>query len=577
MHIVLRRFVFFLLLFALSVSARAQDFVKQGKDALHEKSYDLAIDNLLKALKATPRNAEVNFLLGESYRLKGVKDSAEIFLQKSVDINDEYIPAMISLISVVAKNGQWDRAAKIFAAATKFDKKNPAIPLALGNAYLETDSLDKAIVYFSKAKDLNENLTEVYTGLAEAYGRQNIAVLAISNYQKAAELDPKSAAIRYKLGKAFYKNRQYNDCAREFQEAVNLDPTNDKYVFDVADIFFRAKLYRESARFFAKYVLLKKDNAAAFDEYAKALYTGRFYKDAVPVIEDAMRLNPKSNDLKPMYAHSLYESGESQKAIDAYKALSKDSLGTEDYVRIGRSYAKLKDMDNAVASFEKAITMDTTSTEVAYELGGLYMGKKMYDKAAVQYDKKLKMDPKNVGALLNGGVCYMVVGKFDTAKTMMQKVTELRPDLLQAYSYLARCYYLLDSLEIAKKQYLLVISIVDTVNVPASEGRTREEKYATQYLEANKFLGLIELLGKRYPTAIEYLKKAITYEPKDKMDEDAHLWLAQSYAISSGNQKITPEESQEFRRKAIEEYKKVLKINPKNKAALKELGALEGN
>jgi len=92
------------------------------------------------------------------------------------------------------------------------------VSLAYGNAYLDVDSLDKAIVYFSKAKELNENLPEVYVGLAEAYGRQNIAVLAISNYQKAAELDSTSAIIRYKLGKAYYKNRNTMNASENFRQ-----------------------------------------------------------------------------------------------------------------------------------------------------------------------------------------------------------------------------------------------------------------------------------------------------------------------------------------------------------------------
>jgi len=173
-------------------------------------------------------------------------------------------------------------------------------------------------------------------------------------------------------------------------------------------------------------------------------------------------------------------------------------------------------------------------------------------------------------------VCYMVIGKYDTAKTMMQEVIDLRPDFFQAYLYLAKCYYLLDSLNLAEKQYQLVISIIDTIKIESSEGKSKEEKYGAQLLEANKFIGLIELLSKHYPPAIENLKKAITYESKEKKDVEAHLWLAQSYALSLGNTKITVDEAQVIKEKAIDEYKVVLKIDPKNAAANKELKQLEG-
>ena len=66
-----------------------------------------------------------------------------------------------------------------------------------------------------------------------------------------------------------------------------------------------------------------------------------------------------------------------------------------------------------------------------------------------------------------------------------------------------------------------MISIIDTIRSKPSEGKSKEEKYGAQLLEANKFIGLIELLSKHYPPAIEYLKKAIAYEPREKKEAEA--------------------------------------------------------
>lgn len=567
--------LFVALLLMSSGSVRAQDYLKLGKDAFQQKTFDVAIDYLLKAQKANTRNVEANYFLGEAYRLKGVRDSAEMYLQRAVDINDEFMPAATSLGALFVRTGQWLKAGKIFTAATKVDKKNAGIPLAYANAYLEVDSLDKAIVYFSKAKNINENLSEVYIGLAEAYGRQNIAVLAITNYQKAAELDPKSAVIRYKLGKAFYKNRQYNDCAREFQEAVNLDPTNDVYVLEVAQIFYKAKMYRESARFFGKYVMLKKDNRVAYEEYAKALYAGKFYKDAVPVIEEAMRLNPKSYELKPAYAYSLYEIGESQKAIDIYKSLPADSLGYEEYVQLARSYARLKDTVNAVSCFEKAMTINPAITEFAGELGSLYYGLKQFEKAAIQFDRKVKADPSNFVALYYGGISFNMIGKNDTAKAYFKKYVELRPTDLNALLQLAQTYRLQDSIEIAKKMYDDILAIIDSVS-NEDNGKNKEKYYPTR-IGVYKILAQIDYQNKEYLSAVENTKKAISYEPKEmkKQNEDLHLFYAQMLNIARSVKTLSAERAAEIRDQAIAEYQYVLKMNPKNATAAKELKSLK--
>lgn len=572
-----RTMIFGISIFIALQNLSAQDLLRLGKEAMQQKSYAVAVEYFLKAQKANARSVEANFLLGEAYRLEGVKDSAEMYLQRTVDINDEYMPALVSLGTLFVNTGQSDKAAKIFAAATKLDKKNPSIALAYGNAYLRVDSLDKAIFYFSKAKDIHENLPEVYAGLAEAYGRQNIAVLAISNYQKAAELDPASAVYRYKLGKAFYKNRQYNDCAREFQEAVNLDPTNDVYVYEVADLFYRAKMYRESARFFAKYVTLKKDNHTAYEEYAKALYAGKFYKDAVPVIEEAMKLNPRTYELKPMYAYSLYEAGEPQKAIEAYKGLPPDSLGFDEYLRLGRANARLKDTANAVASFEKAESLNVSSTEFAAELGLLYYGQRKYDKSAGQFQKKVRSDPNNVLALYYGGTSYNMSGQIDSARTFFKRYVELRPSDLNGRSKLAETYRLQDSLETARKMYGDILAIVDSLG-KEDNGKNKEKYYPTM-IGVYRILALMAYQEKEFLAAVDNMKKAVSYEPKDpkQQDDQLHLFYAQMLNVARSVKTISPERAAELRAQAVEEYKYVLKLNPKNATAKKELGQLEGN
>ncbi len=577
MHYLFKRIAPFLILFALSESVHAQDNLALGKEALQQKSYDSAISYFVKAQKAAPRVLETNFYLGEAYRLKGVKDSAETFLQRAVDINETYLPGWSSLGTLMIKTGQWDKAAKVFAAATKVDKGSPAVSLAYGNAYLDVDSLDKAIVYFSKAKELNENLPDVYVGLAEAYGRQNIAVLAISNYQKAAELDSTSAVIRYKLGKAYYKARQYTDCVREFQVAISLDPTNDLYVFEVADIFYRAKLWRESALFFAKYVTLKKDNPVASDEYAKALYGGKFYKDALPVLEQAITLNPKAYDLKPMYAYSLYEAGESQKAIDTYKTLPADSLGYEEYLQLARSYARLKDTTNAVACFEKAMTINPAITEFAGELGSLYYGQKQFEKAAIQFDRRLKTDPNNFVALYYGGISFNMIGKNDTAKAYFKKYVELRPADLNGLFQLAQTYRLQDSIEIATKMYRDILTVIDCLS--NEDNGKNKEKYNPTIIGVYHILAQIDYQEKEYLSAVENSKKAISYEPKEmkKQSEELHLFYAQMLNVARSVKTLSAEKAEEIRNQAIEEYQYVLKMNPKNATAKKELTQLQGN
>jgi len=549
----------------------AQDPATQGKDALKRKAYDEAVGVLSTAFKANTRNSEICYLLGEAYAQKENYDSALYFLERSIDLNDEYTPAYLSLFPVLAKKGQWDKLNKRYATATKYDKKNPLIPYAIGAMYLEIDSLDKAILNFSKSRELDEKNVDAYIGLAEAYARQNVGAMAIFNYQKAIEVAPNDPTVHYRLGKSFYKNRQYAESAKEFQEAINLDPKNEAVIYELADLYYKAKVYKESAKFFEKYVALKSDNAVAYEHYAKALYlAGRMYIEAVPILETALKLNPKNFDMKPMLAHSLYESKDYEKSVALYKTLPADSLAAEEFIRVGRASITVKDTASAIAAFEKASAVDTASAEVSGYLAAIYLKKKEMRKAVDHYMRKLKFEPDNQSAVYYGAFCFSVLEKFDSAKVLYKRFVELVPQSVQGRMMLAQTYANMDSLQMTKRVYAETIQLIDSLfaadTVSADQ---KEEKYNPQYISVYRTLAVMHYQAKDYQAAIASVQKAISFEPKKK-DENLHLFLAQMYNVARGQKDLSPDEAVAYRDKAVAEYSIVLQINPKNATAMKE-------
>ncbi|MGE5315582.1 MAG: tetratricopeptide repeat protein [Acidobacteriota bacterium] len=556
----------------------AQDPVTAGKEALHKKDYDEAINQLSTAYKANARNAEVCYMLGEAYRQKENIDSAYFFLNRSIDLNDEYTPAYVSFFPVLASKGEWTRINKLFAAATKYDKKNPAIPFALGDTYLEHDSLDKAILNFSRAKELDEKFVDAYIGLAEAYSRQNVGAMAIANYQKALEVAPNDPTVHYRLGKSYYKNRQYTESAKEFQEAINLDPKNDVVIYELADLYWRAKQWDNAARFYEKYVALKPDNKLAYEHYAKSLYySKKNYKDAVPVIEQAIKLNPTVFDLKPMLAHALYVAKEEKRSLEIYKSIPADSLAADDFVRMGRASLSLKDTSAAVASFEKANRLDTSSVDVAGELAAIYMKHRQMRQAADQYIRIAKSNPENKSAVFYAAYCLSVLERFDSSKTFYKRYVELMPASVQGRMMLAQAYANVDSLSMTRRVYNETLQLIDSLAQADTLDRAqREEKYGPQYIAVYRVLAVMHYQEKDYQAAINTLLKALTYEGKKK-DENLHLFLAQMYNVARGAIKtLSPDEQVAYRDKAVAEYNVVLQINPRNATALKERGQIIG-
>lgn len=554
----------------------AQDDLTLGKAALGRNAYDEAIQYFQKYVTANSRNVEANYLLGESYRLKGDLQNAQTALERALDFDDEYEPAQVSVIRVYGKLGLWDKAAKRFKEVEKYHKGSIKGPIAYGQTFLETDSLDKASIYFSKAKELDPKNVDVYIGLAEVYSRQNVIVLAVENLRMATQIKPNDPVLWYRLATTILKNRglnsaQIQEIIAALQKSIELDPTNDKAIYDAANTMYRTKAYwREAAEFFKKYTDLKKDNAEAWEKYAISMYNAKAYKEAIPVLEQALTMNAKSTEMKIMLAHSYYLAKEYQKSLDLYKAFPIDSLTTEEIYRMGFSYYQIKDTVNAITFLERTLKLDKENTDAIGTLAAIFLTQKKYEKAGGYYEQLLAKDPKNITALFYAGFSYNVLGKQDTAKGFYKRLIALRPNNMQSHQSLIQIYSQQDSSELGRYHANILITLADSA---MKADPAKAPQHMQLAMSAYRSLALFDYREKNIKGAIEKLEKAIGYE-KDKKDENLHLFLAQMYAVMSGDKELLLEEAKKIKERACQEYALVLKINPKNAAAKKESGQM---
>lgn len=573
------RVLFLLLMFATFTIA--QDDLSLGKTALEKKSYDIAIQHFQKYLTANSRNVEANYLLGETYRQKGDIKNAQSSLERALDFDDEYEPALASILRVYGKLGMWDKAAKRYKDAQKYHKGSTLSPIAYAQTYLELDSLDKASIYFSQAKELDPKNVEVYLGLSEVYSRQNVISLAVENLRTAVQLDSTSPSLHYRLALAILKNRSLNatqitEVMLHLQESIRLDPTNDNVIYDAAYTMFRTKVYwREAAEFFKKYLELKKDNLEAWEMYAVSLYNAKIYLEAIPAFEQAIKLKSKNIELKPMLAHSYYLAKEYQHSLDLYKTFIPDSLSVEEMYRMGFSYFQIKDTINAIKYLEQTVARETSNTDAIGTLAAIFLNKKDYEKASQMYIKLLQFEKSlSTASVLNSlyfaGYSNFVLGRNDSAKMYFLRLVSMRPNVIGYRTQLAKVYFDQDSIELSREQYKAVIQISDsTIKADPSKASQMKPNLVTAY-----YYFAIFSYKQDVKEAVGHLEKAISYETSKK-DESIHHFLAQMYSIQSGDKEILASDAKLIRAKACEEYKVVMKINPKNQKAKKEFADLK--
>ncbi len=553
----------------------AQDDLTKGKEALSKKAYDEALTYFQKYQTANSRNGEANYYVGEAYRLKGDLQNAQTALERALDFDDEYEPALVAIVRVYGKLGLWDKAAKRYKLIEKYHKSSTVGPIALGQTYLETDSLDKASIYFSKAKELDPKCVDAFIGLSEVYARQNVIVLAVDNLRTATQINPSDPSLWYRLATTIMKNRGLNSAQIEevvaaLQKSIELDPNNTQALFDAANIFYKIKYWRQAAEFFKKYTDVKKDNAEAWEKYGTSAYNAKAYTDAITVLDVAISLNPKNSELKSMQAHSLYLAKEYQKSLALYKGFPIDSLNSEQLYRMGFSYYQLKDTVNAIGYLEKTLALDKENMDAIGTLAAIYLTQKKYDKAVVEYEKMLTKDPKNLTALYWSAYSYFVLDKIDKAKSYYKTIVAMRPNNPQYHQSLVQIYSLQDSADLGRYHATVMIGLSDSI-MKADPSKAVQQ--TQMIIGGYRSLALFDYKEKNLKASIEKLEKATMYE-KDKKDVGLHLFLAQMYAVASGEKDLLNEEAKKVKAKACQEYALVLKLDPKNAAAKKESGQM---
>jgi tetratricopeptide (TPR) repeat protein len=110
--------------------------------------------------------------------------------------------------------------------------------------------------------------------------------------------------------------------------------------------------------------------------------------------------------------------------------------------RLADSYAKAKDKDKAVATYQEAIQADPTSAGLHNNLGNVYADSGDIDKAKAEFQKAAELDPAGAAQYyFNLGAILYNTGKMDDAVAAFQKATSIDPKYANAYFWLGQALF----------------------------------------------------------------------------------------------------------------------------------------
>lgn len=240
------------------MAAQAMRGMRQGHRYIEEKKFDLALQEMKRAVAADPKNAtgymllgvaqywngmvdesigsyntaigldpassQAYLLLGISYAWKGDAIASEAAFLKATELDPTRADARMNLGSIRETRGDVPSALELFRKAVDLDKKNPLYRFQLGQLYRKLGRDGDAAEQLREAVRLESNYEDAMLELGCAEERLKEDKGAISTLKKAVSLKPGDSVARMRLARLQLKAGDRAKARATLADAFHLTP-----------------------------------------------------------------------------------------------------------------------------------------------------------------------------------------------------------------------------------------------------------------------------------------------------------------------------------------------------------------
>jgi tetratricopeptide (TPR) repeat protein len=280
------------------------------------------------------------------------------------------------------------------ASFTEVLRQNPNVYeayLSRAQARVEIKDLDGALSDYDQAIKINPNVVESYIKRGDLQSSQGNQQAAIDDYTQALRLNPKNGPAHMKRAAAFKLNGDYVKAADDYTSFLKFDPNS-----------MEAREERGECR------LKAYDYDGAIDDFNFLLK--KFKTKSFSVHYNLGELMVAKGDMNAAKEHF-------NEVIAYYsKNLSKSKKAGWDYIRRGRAYYHLGEVDKGVSDIEAGAAMLPNDATAQYELGHARLSKGDAAGAIKPLDVAIKANPKFYPAYVERGSANIALGEYLAAK-----------------------------------------------------------------------------------------------------------------------------------------------------------------
>lgn len=356
---------------------------------------------------------------------------------------------------------EYNSAIEYFYKAVTLNKRNAQAYNNLAMSYWAKNNPDIAIRYFKKAISINKNYTQALVNLASLYkqfGNQQCQVYCL---KRAIKYNPNDYLAYYWLGDYYRSINDYPRAIASYKEAIKINNKFSQAYLSLAISFFETEEFNYAILALNQYRELCPDSDYALFLMAKSNLALSRYKEAKPFVEKALEIN-SCNEYKFELAKIDYFLEYYTSAIDILQDLLNTQENAEYFNYMGLCNYKLRNIDAAIANFNKAIDVDGLRPIYYYNLAQCYKtlgDKKNYAKFV---NSATKITPINYQDFIDLSYIYYdnsnpgyAINSLNSAINKYQNVKSLYLSKLKIYEALGDTLHYNETRDLIEKKFNL--------------------------------------------------------------------------------------------------------------------------
>jgi tetratricopeptide (TPR) repeat protein len=322
------------------------------------KNKNTILQTYKKILEIEPDNYRAQMGLGlHYYKTDMKKEAATLFMKLGRETGTGTRLIMVAVDEYITGKKYQD-AVIVFSQMLKADPDSSTLNFFTAMAYESVKNLKQAVLHYLKIKPDYPQYKKTILTITFLYKELGKNKTALSYLESKHEQLPEDIDIIIYLASFYEKNKQYEKSIQLLQKGLEKSPENTSLLFRLGTVFDKAGFKKESLSSMEKIIEIDPEDASALN------YLGYSYADQGILLEKALELIKKANELKPddgYITDSLgwvyYKMGKFKKAVKILeKAAELTSFETIISDHLGDAYQKADQLDNALSTYKKALS-----------------------------------------------------------------------------------------------------------------------------------------------------------------------------------------------------------------------------